>query len=183
MAGVIKNIVLFLVEEGVLKVNKSQIIELYEYNNWANEKLLEAVSHLENEEFARDLLSSFRSIRDTMVHVLGVEELWLSRWMGEQGRTLLRPDDFPTSTYLASQWDNFRDQINGFLSSLTEENLTEKISFKNIKGITYSLELWKQLLHVTNHSSYHRGQAVTMIRQLKKQPPSLDLIYYYLGER
>ena len=147
MAWVIKNIVLFLVEEGVLKVNKSQIIELYEYNNWANEKLLEAVSHLENEEFARDLLSSFRSIRDTMVHVLGVEELWLSRWMGEQGHTLLRPDDFPTSTYLASQWDNFRDQINGFLSSLTEENLTEKISFKNIKGITYSLELWKQLLH------------------------------------
>ncbi|WP_407314454.1 DinB family protein [Desulfosporosinus sp. SB140] len=31
------------------------------------------------------------------------------------------------------------------------------------------------MLHVINHSSYHRGQIVTMIRRLKKQPPSLDL--------
>ncbi|MDR3585137.1 MAG: DinB family protein [Desulfosporosinus sp.] len=45
------------------------------------------------------------------------------------------------------------------------------------------LELWKQMLHVTNHSTFHRGQTVTMLRQLKKIPPSLDLFYYYLGER
>jgi len=164
-------------------LNKSQIIELYGYNDWANLKLLEAVDHLENEEFFQDLSSSYKSIRDTMVHILGAEELWLSRWMGEQGRTLLNIDDFLTYEALAIRWNNSRNQINNFLVSLTEEDLVGEISYKNLIGISYSLELWKQMLHVTHHSSYHRGQVVTMLRQLKKQPPSLDLIYYYLGER
>ena len=164
-------------------MNKSQIIDLYSYDDWANKKMLYAVGQLENEELIQDLSSSFKSIRGTMVHILGAEELWLSRWMGEQGRTLLNPDDFPTYSSLADRWDDYRNKINSFILSLTEEDLTQVISYKNIKGVSYSLELWKQMLHVTNHSSYHRGQAVTMLRQLKKQPPSLDLIYYYLGER
>lgn len=164
-------------------MNKSQIIELYSYDDWGNRKLLTAVSNLENEEFVRDLSSSFKSIRDTTVHILGAEELWLSRWMGEQGRTLLNSDDFPTFNSLAERWGDYRNQINSFLASLTEEDLTQEISYKNLKGIPYTLELWKQMLHVTNHSSFHRGQAVTMLRQLMKQPPSLDLISYYNGER
>ncbi|MDR3583722.1 MAG: DinB family protein [Desulfosporosinus sp.] len=164
-------------------MNKSQIIELYSYDDWANKKLLTAISNLENEEFVRDLSSSFKSIRDTMVHVLSAEGLWLSRWIGEQGRTQLNPDDFTTYTSLAERWDNLRNKTNKFLLSLTEEALTQEISFKTLKGVPYSLELWKQMLHVTNHSTYHRGQTVTMLRQLKKQPPSLDLISYYLRER
>lgn len=79
-------------------MEKSQVIELYAYNDWANKRLLNVVSDLENEEFIRELSSSFKSIRDTMVHILGVEELWLSRWKGEQGRTLLIPADFPSYT-------------------------------------------------------------------------------------
>jgi len=162
-------------------MNKSQIIELYSYDDWANMKLLNTMGQLEDEEFIRDLSSSFKSIRDTMVHILGAEELWLSRWVGEQGRTLLNPDDFPTCTSLANRWVVFRNKINSFLLSLTEENLTLAINYKNLKGIPYFLELWKQMLHVSNHSSFHRGQAVTMLRQLKKQPPSVDLISYYNG--
>ena len=164
-------------------MNKSRIIELYGYNDWANKKMLYALGQLENEEFIRDLSSSFKSIRDTMVHIIGVEELWLSRWMGEQGRTILSPDDFSTASSLADRWDNYRNEINSFILSLTEEDLTQLISYKNIKGVSFSLEQWKQMLHVTNNSSFHRGQVVTMLRQMKKQPPSMDLIYYYLGER
>ena len=164
-------------------MNKSQIIDLYSYHEWANKKLLIAVSQLENEEFIQDLSSSFKSIRDTMVHILGAEELWLSRWVGEQGRALLNSDDFPTYSSLSDRWDGFRNQIDRFLVTLTEEDLLQEISYKNLKGIPYTLELWKQMLHVINHSSFHRGQAVTMLRQLKKQPPSLDLISYYNGLR
>ncbi|MDR3586079.1 MAG: DinB family protein, partial [Desulfosporosinus sp.] len=127
--------------------------------------------------------SSFSSIRDTMVHILSAEELWLSRWIGEQGRTQLNPADFPTYTSLAERWDSLRNNNENFLLSLTEEALIKEVSFKTLKGMSYSLELWKQMLHVTNHSTYHRGQTVTMLRQLKKQPPSLDLISYYLRER
>ncbi|MHB1653813.1 MAG: DinB family protein [Desulfitobacteriaceae bacterium] len=164
-------------------MNKNQIKELYDYNDWANQQLLDVVGKFEPEDFTRDLSSSFKSIRDTMVHILRAEELWLSRWMGEKGRGLISPDDFPTHLSLIGPWNTFRDQIKNFLSSLSDEDLLEEISYKNIKGIVYSTELWKQMLHVTNHSTHHRGQVVTMIRQLKKQPPSTGLINYYLGER
>ncbi|EGW37167.1 DinB family protein [Desulfosporosinus sp. OT] len=164
-------------------ITKGQIIELYYYDEWANFKLLDAISHLENEELIRDLSSSFRSVRDTMVHILGAEELWLSRWRGEQGRTLLNANDFSTVDALTKRWGEFKKLLNSYLDSLKEENLMEEISYKNLKGIPYRLELWKQMLHVNNHSSYHRGQVVSMLRQLKKQPPSLDLINYYLENK
>lgn len=164
-------------------ITQSQIIELYKYDEWANFKLLDAIGQLENEELIRDLSSSFSSVRDTIVHILGAEELWLSRWMGEQGRTLLNSNDFSTVDTLTKRWGHFIVQLNSYLDSLKEENLMEEINYKNLKGIPYSLELWKQMLHVINHSTYHRGQVVTMIRQLKKQPPSLDLINYYLEHK
>ena len=164
-------------------MKKNQIIELYNYDNWANNRLLNAVGQLENEEFIRDLSSSYRSIRDTMVHIIGAEELWLSRWRGEQGRTLLKSENFPTYTSLTDRWVDFINQIDPFLESLIESDLVEVISYKNLKGIPYSVELWKQMLHVTHHSSYHRGQVATMLRQLMKQPPLVDLISYYIGER
>ena len=117
-------------------MNKGQIIELYSYDDWANKKMLSAVGQLENEEYIQDLSSSFKSIRDTMVHVLGAEKLWLSRWMGEQGGTLLNPNDFPTYSSLADRGNDFRNQLEGFLVSLTEEDLLEQISYKNTQGNT-----------------------------------------------
>lgn len=164
-------------------MNKTQIIELYSYDEWANTKILTALGDLENEEYIQDLSSGFKSIRDTMVHLLGTEELWLSRWMGEHGRILLNPEDLPTYSTFVDRGGAFRNQLQVFLVSLTEEDLLEEISYETVRGEAYSLELWKQMLHVTNHSSHHRGQVVTMLRQLKKAPPSLDMIHYYLGER
>lgn len=164
-------------------MKKIQIAELYNYNGWANKKLISSIKEIETEELLKDLSSSFSSIRDTMVHILGAEELWLSRWLGEQGRTLLNPNDFPNHLAISERWDSFNNQIDDFLVSLKEEDLMREISYKNLEGVAYSLELWKQMLHVTNHSSFHRGQVVTMLRQLKIQPPSLDLVYYYLGIR
>ncbi|EGW40563.1 DinB family protein [Desulfosporosinus sp. OT] len=164
-------------------ITKWQLVELYKYDEWANLKLLEAMIHLDNGEFTRDLSSSFNSIRDTMVHILGAEELWLSRWMGEQDRTLLNSKDFADHDSLVNRWSDFRKQLNNFLELVPEDDLVKEISYKNLKGIPYSLELWKQMLHVINHSTYHRGQAVTMLRQLKKQPPALDLITYYLDHK
>ncbi len=160
-----------------------QVIELYEYNNWANDKLLTFTGSWEPDNFHHNFSSSFGSIHSTFVHILGAEELWLSRWVGETDRQLLNSGDLPNYPSVKERWTVHKSHLNQFLSSLTEDKLVEDISYKNIKGVVYSLQLWKQLLHLSNHSSYHRGQIVTMIRQLDLQPPSTDLIYYYLGQR
>ena len=163
-------------------MNLSQIKELFEYNSWANEKLMNFVESEGLAYFTRELGGSFPSIRDTFVHILGVEELWLSRWQGENGQ-LLNPHDFPTLDSLKDRWHPQQRRLNEYLLGLNDNDLEHIIAYKNIHGIPYSLELWKQMLHFSNHSSYHRGQVVTMVRQLKLEPPSTDLIYFYLGQR
>lgn len=166
----------------MFKVNLNQVKELFEYDAWANAKLLNCAETSGLTSFTRELGGSFSSMRDTFVHILGVEELWLSRWQGETGR-LLDPQDFSTPDSLRERWHSQEHRLNEYLSRLGDNDLAQIITYKNIHGITYSLELWKQILHLSNHSAYHRGQVVTMMRQLNIEPPSTDLIYFYLGQR
>ncbi|MGC2725748.1 MAG: DinB family protein, partial [Candidatus Acidiferrales bacterium] len=55
---------------------------LYDYNAWADHRTLDACAALSSEQFTRDLASSFRSVRDTLLHIMQVEWLWLERWHG-----------------------------------------------------------------------------------------------------
>ena len=164
-------------------MNLLQITDLYGYNNWAGDKILAFLDGLEPAVFTRDLGNSFPSLRDTLVHILSAEELWLSRWLGEAGREMLNPADFPAVAAVQEGWTEHDRMLQKFISSLSDTELQKVVAFKNLKGIPYSLELWKQMQHVVNHSSFHRGQIITMARQLGLQPPSMDLIYYYLGEK
>ena len=62
-------------------MNLADFQRLYDYNSWANRRTLEACVPLSDEQFTRDLHSSFRSVRDTLVHILLVEWFWRERWL------------------------------------------------------------------------------------------------------
>ena len=51
--------------------------------------------------------------------------------------------------------------------------------YVNLRGETWEYALWQQMLHVVNHASYHRGQVVTMLRQLGAPPPTTDFLVFY----
>ncbi|MGH7465840.1 MAG: DinB family protein, partial [Longimicrobiales bacterium] len=53
------------------------------------------------------------------------------------------------------------------------------IEYRSMAGAAYHSALWQMLRHVVNHSTYHRGQVTTMLRQLGRAAPSTDLIHYY----
>ena len=74
---------------------------LYDYNSWANHRTLDACSQLNDEQFTRDMGSSFRSVRDTLVHVMLVEWLWLERWHGRSPNSFAPTSDFPTLEFRA----------------------------------------------------------------------------------
>lgn len=63
-------------------MNKDDIQLLYEYDRWANNRILEAASTLNTEQFTRDLGGSFRSVRDCLLHIVGDEWGWLAYWKG-----------------------------------------------------------------------------------------------------
>lgn len=152
---------------------------LYEYNRWANARILDAASRLTKEEFTRDMRSSHRSVRDTLTHILSAEWIYLRRWNGISPRAMLDPVDFPTISQLRVRWAEVEREQMEFVSNVSEESLRTIIAYVNTKGEQWAYPLWQIMQHVVNHSTYHRGQVTTMLRQLGAQPIATDFLLYY----
>lgn len=151
---------------------------LFQYNLWADRRLMDACATLTNEQFTRDLGSSFRSVSGTLAHLYGAEYIWNERF---QGRS---PSSLPGNTY--SELAAVRPKLEemdlyfiDYVSKLTQQDLERVIRYKSFAGDEFSNPLWQSLHQLTNHASYHRGQIVTLLRQLGVKPVSTDLIGYY----
>jgi uncharacterized damage-inducible protein DinB len=153
--------------------------ELYRYNRWANLRVLDSALTLTREEFVQTIPSSFPSVRDTLVHVLWAEWIWLQRWKGQSPTANFLPADYSDAAAVRARWTEVEDGQQEFIRSLDESALARNVRYVNLRGETWEYALWKQMLHVLNHSTYHRGQAATMLRQLGRTPPSTDLLVFY----
>ena len=159
-------------------MNTTDILVQFEFNRWANARLLEAVNALTTEQFQKELASSYSSIRDTLTHILAAEEVWLMRWKGISPKSMLDPAYFPDVKSLKSKWNEVEmDQWN-FLSKISDESLVEPVEYQNFKGETWEYQLWQMIHQMVSHSTYHRGQVMTMVRQLGATPVELDFLVF-----
>jgi uncharacterized damage-inducible protein DinB len=152
---------------------------LYEYNCWANACVLDAVAKLTAEQFTRDLSGSFASVRSTLVHIMGAEWVWLQRWKGTSPKKFYDPPEFPNTAALRAHWTKIENEQMEFIKNLTDELLPMKISYINFKGENWTYALWQMLQHLVNHSTYHRGQVATMMRQLGATPAATDFLLFF----
>lgn len=152
---------------------------LYEYNAWANRRTLDSCAGLAPEQFTRDLHSSFPSVRDTLTHIYGAEWLWFERWHGRIPSALPSASEFADFASLQSRWTELETDLHAFIFSLTSTDLERLIKYKNTQGVPFEGPLWPMLQHVVNHSSYHRGQIATLLRQLGAKPVATDLIAFH----
>jgi uncharacterized damage-inducible protein DinB len=160
-------------------MDKNDLHELYDYNRWANNRTLSAAGKLDSEKLLRALGNSFSSIRDTLAHILSAEWIWMERWHGRWPRAMLNAKDFPTVESLQARWKSLVEDYDRFIQSLTPERLRDRLAYVNRAGEGYAYPLWQQMVHVVNHSTYHRGQITTMLRQLGAEPVSTDFVEYY----
>ena len=156
-----------------------EIRTLFEYNAWANQRTLEACAPLTDEQFTRPLGNSFSSLRDTLFHILGAEWIWLERWYGRTPTILPSPEPYPTLASLRKRWDEVGHDLQQFVRSLTADDLARHREIRTIDGTPYTHPLWQMMQHLANHSTYHRGQVTTLLRQLGFKPVSTDLIRFY----
>jgi len=152
---------------------------LYDYNAWANHRMLESCAALTEEQFTRDVGSSFRSVRDTVAHILGAEWLWLERFHGHSPTALPPGAEFSDLAGVRARWAELERNLMSFVAGLTAEDLACVYEFRTTKGAVYPSALWQALQHVVNHGTYHRGQVAAMLRQLGLKPNYTDLIYFY----
>lgn len=160
-------------------MNPEQMRLLFAYDAWANRRALDACAALAPEQFTRDLGSSFRSVRDTLAHILGAQSVWLARFHGSAPASLLKADQFPDLASLRGHWSEVERDLQSYVSGLSAADLEGFFEYKDLKGNSHRNVRWQTLQHLANHGTYHRGQIATMLRQLGATPVSTDLIGFY----
>ena len=91
--------------------------------------------------------------------------------------------EFPDVLALRDRWVAVEAHRAEWWKALPEDAVSKKLRYKNLKGEPFEGRLWELVQHVVNHSSYHRGQVVTLLRQLGAKPPATDLVAYDREQR
>jgi len=159
-------------------MNAGDVRTLYAYNRWANDRIASACGAIDRATFDASSRGSFGSIRDTLAHIIWAEWVWLERW---QHRSPAHADA-PPMPDLPSIERVRRDVARGqqaFIDGLTDGRLVERIAYTNFKGERFEYTLGHMLQHVVNHSTYHRGQVVTLLRQANAAAISTDFLLWF----
>ncbi len=150
-----------------------------EYNAWANGKIVEFMKSVDDRLLDKELKSSFSTIRKTFYHIWDAEIIWLKRVKGESVTT------WPSEISGTDGEDSFSEFLKNsqelvqFVSDKKRDFLDSKITYTNIKGNKYTNVIEDVLFHVVNHGTFHRGQMVTMLRELGCENfEAQDLIAY-----
>jgi len=162
-------------------MNRQEALTLVDYHYWARDRLLDVVAALTPEQYIRDLGSSFKSVRDTLVHIYGAEWNWYLRWTGNSPSSMPDPAAFPSLSSLSDAWNAQEEKIRLLVESLASAHQLERvIEYRMLNGQAAESVFAHMLQHVVNHASYHRGQVTTMLRQLgAPAPKSQDMIAFY----
>jgi uncharacterized damage-inducible protein DinB len=156
-------------------------VTLYDYNYWANGWVLDAAEHLSEAQLNTPTQNGHDSLRGTLVHMLGAEWMWRSRWQGVSPTAALSEDDFPTLEAIRKRWHLEEQQMRAFLATLNDENLTRIIQYTNTQGQVYAPPLWQMMAHLVNHGTQHRSEVALMLTELGHSPGDLDLLVFLVG--
>ncbi|MEW6509786.1 MAG: DinB family protein [Bacteroidota bacterium] len=152
---------------------------LHAFNSWATNRLFDALAPLPPDELTKDMKSSHASIHATLTHLVGAEKIWLSRLAGMPEKEMITAAEVPTLSAVKAVWEKTGFGMAQFLGTMTDKKLKGSFSVAYPTGKTYTYVYSQAIQHLVNHSTYHRGQIVAMMRQLGHAPPKTDLIAFY----
>jgi uncharacterized damage-inducible protein DinB len=156
-----------------------EVRELFAYNAWANRECFAALERVPAESYFRDLRSSHGGLHGTLCHIVWAEELWLNRWLKRPNPAVPQGKDLTTLAAARDRWEGVEAERAAFVAGLDERRLADTMAVRPSSGGEYVHAFGQMFRHVVDHSSYHRGQLITLLRQVGVKPPSPGLILFY----
>lgn len=158
---------------------KDQLMQLYEYNCWANHRILAAAGAISKRLYTARADVSHGSLRGTLVHVLAAEWVWRQRCQeGLSPASLLREAEFPNLMKLRSFWEGEEESMRAYLENLTDEALNQPVQYVTTIGVPFENYLWQILFHLVNHGTQFRSEAGVLLTQYGSSPGDLDFIAF-----
>ena len=144
-------------------MDASDFRRLFRYDRWAN----------------RECVNALRSVSDPpsksvrwLAHIVAAEALWLARIQR-------RPQPMPVwADFGIAELPRVLEAVGGEWEKFLEDPALDSIcEYTNSKGERFTSQVGDILMHVVNHSTYHRGQIAADIRASGSEPPYTDFIH------
>jgi uncharacterized damage-inducible protein DinB len=158
--------------------------ELYGYNRWATERLLEVAERLTPEQLHAPGDAGHGSAHNTLLHLMDTQQSWLAWWDGslsaaEAYNLTINPADFPDLPSLRALWEKVEKATQAFVAGLKDEDVARVYTQTLPNGANFRMPLWQMMLHVANHGTQHRSEVAAMLTSFGHSPGNLDLLFYF----
>jgi uncharacterized damage-inducible protein DinB len=149
---------------------------LARYNAWANKLIFDAVAALPADEASKERKSLFRNMVHTLNHNYVIDRIWQAHLEGrEHGYTARNTPDHPPLAELWPAQQAIDAWYIAWSDAQTDTALDEALTITLIGGNRTVMTRGEILLHVVNHTSYHRGFVADLFFQVPARPPTTDL--------
>jgi len=153
-----------------------ELLGLYEYNEWANEKTIASLRALPEADYVREQGGGWPSLRATFVHLAGATDAWAERFSGRDALVLAKETDLPKLEDAVRVLLSAQEKHRNHLKNLTRDKLERPFSWKNLAGEVRAAPYEIVVRHVVNHQTYHRGQIASMVRRVGGKPVATDMV-------
>ncbi len=159
---------------------KESLLHLAQYHIWANHRMITLLHELSDAQIDADINSSFNSIRKTVYHSWSAEDIWLQRLKLVENPIWQQAQFQGNFEEALHEWEKCGADLLQFIENQYNDRALEHVvQYSSLDKQVHKTATYIILQHVFNHATYHRGQLVTMLRQVGiTKIPSFDLIVY-----
>jgi len=158
-------------------MNANVFRHFYDYHFTENRKIWDSyVTPLSYEQFTQHVGYSHGSVRDQIVHLMNVDEIWFCELRGAEPSEPLLPPSFDDREIIRAHWDSVEQSMRDYLAELRDDMLFDRPIEEPEED--KDLILWQVLLHVVNHGTDHRAQLLRLLNDLGVKTTSQDYIFY-----
>jgi len=155
-----------------------EIERWFTYAKWANDHMLAACETISEEAFRREVGVSFGSVQGTLEHMYGADWIWLERFHGRTPAAFPPKGVLTTVALCRAAFDAMHDDRMRVVRGLTQAQVDAPLHYANTKGVAFSYDYGDLLFHLSNHTTYHRGQVMQLVRQLGGTVTSSDFLFW-----
>jgi uncharacterized damage-inducible protein DinB len=163
-------------------MNSDEIKLVYEYNFWANRRILTACARVSQEQYAAPASFGvgYESLRLTVLLIVGSELGWrlICQGITEIDWDELSEAGFPTVESLEERWQAEEQEMRAYLGSLSDDDLQDIVRYPIDNGIVRERVLWHCLYHLVNHGTQHRSEAAALLTSYGQSPGDFDFTLF-----
>ena len=160
-------------------MNLATIRMLCEYSAWATERIFAQAAALTPEQYTTPPNATMPSVRHILVHTLGAQTLWLTRFRTGSSAITISESDFPDLSTLRQAWEKQQQAMRAYLDTLTDEILAQPFRFER-RGVPMEMVLWQVFFQLINHGTQHRSEVAAIVTEYGHSPGDLDFMFFTL---